>query len=492
MKEVKKVSISGIAFTFDADAYETMNDYIERLNRGYATNPDGKEIVADIEARIAELLLSDNEAEKVVSAQTVNYIIAQMGYPDDLSGSAPDSETERIPRRLYRNPDGAKIAGVCNGLGNFLEVDPAWIRLGIFLPLLLGIVSEMFFHHFGSPLFSLFGLVVLLYFLMWIAIPIARTPRQKLEMRGEKITSASIHRTFIRDAETISDSPRYKKSMSLMAELLYAFGRVVLFCIKAVALFVGFVFAVVAVCLIAVFISVLFNGVATLGDWNIYTDLTLVSPAWYVLLGLLCALLPFLTLAWLLISFVFGLKTNRWVGLAMFGLWVVLTSWFTVLTVRNIDTLRRNAQNTIVINTKDVGDIFDAIEDYQDRDRAHGKWIHRNGKRLRIDENGVWIRKRGKEIRIDHQGIHVIDNGEQVEPFTEIELAGVKIDVTDGRDSTDGTQTAEDMQPAEGTQTALPADAAPAPGVADPSSGNRTPAADETPAATSPAQTPAQ
>ena len=109
MKEVKKVSISGIAFTFDTDAYETMNDYIERLNQGYASNPDGKEIVADIEARIAELLLSDNEAEKVVSVQTVNYIIAQMGYPDDLSGSAPTPRPNASPAASTAIPTARRL-----------------------------------------------------------------------------------------------------------------------------------------------------------------------------------------------------------------------------------------------------------------------------------------------------------------------------------------------------------------------------------------------
>lgn len=55
MKEVKKCSISGVAFTMDADAYEALETYLESLKTTYKDTADGAEIVADIEARIAEL-----------------------------------------------------------------------------------------------------------------------------------------------------------------------------------------------------------------------------------------------------------------------------------------------------------------------------------------------------------------------------------------------------------------------------------------------------
>ena len=64
MKEVKKCSISGVAFTMDADAYQELENYLDSLKKTYKDTPDGAEIVADIEARIAELILTtqDNPA----------------------------------------------------------------------------------------------------------------------------------------------------------------------------------------------------------------------------------------------------------------------------------------------------------------------------------------------------------------------------------------------------------------------------------------------
>src|SRR5687767_505925 len=37
------------------------------------------------------------------------------------------------PRRLYREPEEQKVAGVCGGLGDYLGVDPTIVRLAVIL-----------------------------------------------------------------------------------------------------------------------------------------------------------------------------------------------------------------------------------------------------------------------------------------------------------------------------------------------------------------------
>ena len=56
MNEIKKCSIAGVSFTLEYDAYDALNAYIESLNDTYKDDPAGEEIIADIEARIAELI----------------------------------------------------------------------------------------------------------------------------------------------------------------------------------------------------------------------------------------------------------------------------------------------------------------------------------------------------------------------------------------------------------------------------------------------------
>ena len=103
MKEVKKCSISGVAFTMDADSTNPRN-YLESLKTTYKDTADGAEIVADIEARIAELILSAQDNTRIVEKPLILNIIRQMGSAEDISGRRVDRDlhcTPRIPRRLY-------------------------------------------------------------------------------------------------------------------------------------------------------------------------------------------------------------------------------------------------------------------------------------------------------------------------------------------------------------------------------------------------------
>ena len=67
MNEIKKCSLAGISFTLETDAYAALNEYIASLQTAYRDDPDGEEIIADIEARIAELILSAVPADAIVT-----------------------------------------------------------------------------------------------------------------------------------------------------------------------------------------------------------------------------------------------------------------------------------------------------------------------------------------------------------------------------------------------------------------------------------------
>ena len=75
MNQIKKCSIAGVSFTMETDAYEALSAYIESLKNNYKNDPDGDEIVADIEARIAELILSAQRADAIICKPLINNII---------------------------------------------------------------------------------------------------------------------------------------------------------------------------------------------------------------------------------------------------------------------------------------------------------------------------------------------------------------------------------------------------------------------------------
>ena len=157
MKEVKKCSISGVAFTMDTDAYQELEAYLESLKKTYKETPDGAEIVADIEARIAELILSAQDSTRVVEKPLILNIIRQMGTAEDISEEEPGRSPEepRIPRRLYRDTENAKLGGVCAGIGKYFDVDPVWIRLAMFLPILLTVFQWIPFMRWTGPMMGL-------------------------------------------------------------------------------------------------------------------------------------------------------------------------------------------------------------------------------------------------------------------------------------------------------------------------------------------------
>ncbi|MDE7122871.1 MAG: PspC domain-containing protein, partial [Alistipes sp.] len=198
MNEVKKCSISGVGFTLDAEAFEVLDNYLESLKKSYRENPDGDEIIADIEARIAELILSTQDTARVVERPLIENIVRQLGSAEEISDRDSDQdlrhETPRIPRRLYRDIENARLGGVCSGIGRYFDIDPVWVRMAIFAPLLLALFGQASrIIHWISPLTgNLFGIFVVCYVIMWFAVPAARTARQKLEMTGERITAQSL------------------------------------------------------------------------------------------------------------------------------------------------------------------------------------------------------------------------------------------------------------------------------------------------------------
>ena len=55
MKRTFTINISGFVFHIEDDAYEVLQKYLINLKNHFGNGDEGKEIVSDIEARIAEI-----------------------------------------------------------------------------------------------------------------------------------------------------------------------------------------------------------------------------------------------------------------------------------------------------------------------------------------------------------------------------------------------------------------------------------------------------
>lgn len=330
MKEVKKCSISGIAFTMDVDAYEALDAYIESLKQNYKDTPDGDEIVADIEARIAELILSAQDNTRVVEKPLMLNIIAQMGSAEDISDESSDRdlqyETPRIPRRLFRDTENAKLGGVCAGIGKYFDIDPVWVRLALFLPLLLSCFGGIPFLYWFGPLFgNLFGIFLICYFIMWFAVPAARSARQKLEMNGERITAQSISEVTAATAKNDPDA----KAKPIVAEAVSMFGKIVLILLKIFAGILVFGLIMGACALVIGLFAVVIGGpefiqLGKLADFSL----------WVPILGIFIVLIPVILMIYVLMCLIASRKPSSKSVLIIFLLWLATIIACSVVAIR--------------------------------------------------------------------------------------------------------------------------------------------------------------
>jgi len=183
MKTTVTINLGGLIFHIDDDAYGVLHSYLIAIERQFANEADPKEIISDIESRLAELFTETLGNKKdVISKEDVAKVISIMGEPQDFSvedeqtnqNTRKNMSTYQTTKRLYRDPDNRVLGGVCGGLGAYFNSDPLLFRI-LFIIIFFGLGS---------------GLII--YIILWIAIPEANTTAQKLEMRGEAITIENI------------------------------------------------------------------------------------------------------------------------------------------------------------------------------------------------------------------------------------------------------------------------------------------------------------
>ena len=183
MKKTLSINLGGIVFSIDEDAYQTLNRYLNKI-KGYFSASEGRdEIMTDIESRIAEMLQDKlGKTREVVTNKDIDEVIATMGQPEDFIDPEEQtqeefhgqSQTRKTKKRLFRDPDSRVIGGVCAGISHYFGISPIWLRLALGLA------------------FIIYGFGLLLYILLWIIIPKARTSAEKLEMKGEPVNFNTI------------------------------------------------------------------------------------------------------------------------------------------------------------------------------------------------------------------------------------------------------------------------------------------------------------
>ena len=329
MNKTVNINLAGIFFHIDEDAYAKLRHYLDAIKRSFTNTQGRDEIIADIEARIAELFNEKKKEDRqVIELKEVEEVIAIMGQPEDymvdeeiFEDEPAAAKTTKSPgKQLFRDTEHSYVGGVSSGLGHYLGIDFIWVRL---LWILLTIFSS--------------GAFILIYIALWIFVPEAKSTADKLAMRGEEVTISNIEKKIREGFDNVTgkvkdvDYQKYgNQAKSGATSAATAIGDVIAFILKVFVKLIGIVLIILAgSVLISLFVGLFTVGTFGIIDapWSSYVEMAVSgAPLWLLwLLSFLIVGIPFFFL------FVLGLKILvgklKSIGtpakLVLLGLWIL-------------------------------------------------------------------------------------------------------------------------------------------------------------------------
>ncbi len=174
MNEVSKVHLGRQAFTISVAAQKELRAYLDAITK----QVDDAEVADEVELRMAELLTERGiSGDKVILPSDIKHLKEQLGDPKDFKEddeSPPTAIQAQSEKRLFRDPSKAWLAGVASGIAAYFGVDPLLIRL-----------------LFAVGTFA-WGGSILVYIVLWLLVPEAKTSSDRLQMAGKPITVESL------------------------------------------------------------------------------------------------------------------------------------------------------------------------------------------------------------------------------------------------------------------------------------------------------------
>ena len=331
MKTTENISLGGLAFTVEADAYAELNKYIEEIIGCFHNDPCGSEIVEDIEVRISELLKEKCTDGTVVSLAMVEDIKKRIGDPKELGEQdqetrAEDSQSDEPhrqvresfrDRRVYRDVDNRVLGGVCAGLGEYFNLDKVIFRVLFLIFFVLGFID-------GDQ--GLFMISFVAYLILWIAVPAARTVEQKCEMRRKPINLEgfkSKENRFEREVKEAVESPAGR-----------ALGRILLTAVGIILLTIGMggLFSLIFIPSVHEIAEAAMIAQMSPFDAEEFLVVNLIrsNTFWWLIMGSLG--IAFIGVIYGGIMLIFDFKRPAWrPGLVLFIMWIisffVLAAW---------------------------------------------------------------------------------------------------------------------------------------------------------------------
>ncbi|WP_046244751.1 PspC domain-containing protein [Hymenobacter terrenus] len=216
-------------------------------------------------------------------------------------------------RRLFRDTGTGKVAGVAAGLAAYFNIDVTLVRVILLAGLFAG------------------GFTFLLYVILWIVLPEAKTVSDKLRMRGDAVTLESFDSSMRNSAFVDGPSTTNRPVGAFVEDAARGLQPLVNFLGSAIRIVAGVLLTIMGFSLLLTLAIALGAGIGLLpnsenisfGDAPAHVMLNGI-PAWGLLSGFLVAGIPSLSLLLGGLNLLFRHSIMpRTVSLSLLGLWLL-------------------------------------------------------------------------------------------------------------------------------------------------------------------------
>ena len=245
------------------------------------------------------------------------YIILWIVLPKRYDAPAPNetmlNQGPLAGRKLFRDTGTAKIAGVAAGLAAYFNIDVTLVRVILLAGLFAG------------------GFTLLLYVILWIVLPEAKTVSDKMRMRGDAVTLEGYDSSLRNNAFADGTTPTHRPVGAFVEEAARGLRPLVDFAGSGIRIVAGVLLTIAGFSLVLTLAILLGAGIGlipsseniSLGDAPAHVMLNGI-PAWGIIAGFFAFGIP--ALALLLSGLNLLLRRSlmsRTVSLSMLGLWIL-------------------------------------------------------------------------------------------------------------------------------------------------------------------------
>lgn len=343
---VEEVADSKIEETSDAEADSEDKEQSEGEDQGEGEGKDNGQ--------------SEGKAQSESNSNASNDTDSNTTAEETIGGKWIDRVLHHVStHRFYRDGKdkigGGVISGLCHYCGGGDIV--VW-RVGIVLFLLaIFVLNQTFRYYFISPFLGfLFFVPIIIYVVLWLVAPVARTTEERLSMTGKEVTPESISKAILAEAEE-QVKPNVKRGKG--GSILSRIAEIVKFCIKTVALIsfsalTAFALAYLIFSIAYTVIGEPFIRLFTNDDITLSFMASIPYMKFYIVVSALCcfiaALLPLLLIVR---SFKSEPKPMRTGIIAILsGIWIVaMTLGFIMFVMIGIQMQKKNREYNRLENT---------------------------------------------------------------------------------------------------------------------------------------------